>query len=119
HPFGGGLGTIGYLGEQYNPGTYLASLPPDSYWVKVWAMYGNVGFTIWFCIMLYILGRCCGIAWVTKDKGLHVKLIALTAGYAGTLFCSYGNEVMNNQPSFAIMLMSWCLIFLGPKFDQE
>ncbi len=118
-PFGGGLGTIGYFGGKYNPGTYLASLPPDSYWVKIWAMYGIVGFLIWFCIMMYILGRCCGIVWTTKDKRLHVKLLALTAGYAGVFFCSYGNEVMNNQPSFAIMLMSWCLIFLGPKFDRE
>src|SRR5690606_33853509 len=38
YPFGGGLGTLGYAGEQYNPGTFLATMPPDSYWVKVWVM---------------------------------------------------------------------------------
>src|SRR5690606_37648423 len=97
-PFGGGLGTIGYLGEKYNGDTYLSTFQPDSYWVKVWAMYGSVGFTLWFSMMSYILGRCCGIVWTTRDKGLKIKLMALTAGFGGLFICSYGNEVMNYEP---------------------
>jgi len=117
-PFGDGLGTIGYNGVKYNPGTYLASVAPDSYWVKVWAMYGIVGFTVWFSMMMYILGRGCGIVWAIRHAGLRIKLLALTAGYAGIFVCSYGNEVMNYPPSSYVMYLSWVFIFLGPRFDQ-
>jgi hypothetical protein len=116
-PFGGGVGTIGNSGIHYNEGTVLASIPPDSYWVKVWAMYGVVGLTIWMGIMLYILGKCGGIVWHIRDPGLKTKLIALTAGFAGSFFCSYGNEVINFMPSALVVYLSWAFVFLGPRLD--
>lgn len=116
-PFGGGLGVIGYNGRIYNPDKYLASVPPDSYYVKVWAMYGIVGFTIWLCIMLFILGKCCGIVWKIEDEGLRTKLLALTAGFSGILFCSYGNEVINSLPSSYVVYVSLVFIYIGPKLD--
>lgn len=119
HPFGGGVGTIGTWGIKYNPGSYLSTIPPDSYWVKVWVMYGIVGFIIWFGIMLYIVGKGCGIVWNIRDPRLRVKLNALTAGAAGILFCSYGNEVINFMPSAIIVYISWAFIFLGPKLDSD
>ncbi|WP_162054840.1 O-antigen ligase family protein [Pontibacter pamirensis] len=118
-PFGGGMGVIGFWGAKYNSDKYLASIPPDSYWVKVWAMYGIVGFIIWFGIMMYILGKCCGIVWMIRDKRLRIKLMALTAGTAGILFCSYGNEIINAMPSAMIVYISWVFIFLGPKLDSK
>jgi len=118
-PFGDGLGTIGYFGMEYNKGTFLSSVQPDSYWVKVWAMYGIVGLTIWFGMMMYILGKCCGVVWRIQDPGLKIKLLALTAGYAGILVSSYGNEVINNQPSSFVIYLSWALVLLGPRWDRE
>ena len=117
HPFGGGVGVIGNSGIKYNSDKMLSTIPPDSYWVKVWAMYGIFGFVIWLGIMLYILGKCCGIVWNIEDKRLKTKLIALTAGVAGSLFCSYGNEVINFMPSALIVYISWAFVFLGPQLD--
>ena len=117
-PFGGGLGVLGAWGDKYNQDKFLSTIQPDSYWVKVWAMYGIVGFTIWFCIMMYILGKCCGIVWQLKDPGLRIKTIALTAGFAGILFCSYGNEVINNMPSSLIVYISWVFVFISPKLEK-
>jgi hypothetical protein len=119
HPIGGGVGTIGAWGIKYNPGSYLSTIPPDSYWVKVWAMYGIVGFVIWLGIMLYILGKCCGIVWNIRDPLLRIKLNALTAGAAGILFCSYGNEVINFMPSAMVVYFSWAFVFLGPRLDNK
>ncbi len=116
-PFGGGLGVLGY-NSRYNPDTYLSTVQPDSYFVKIWAMYGIVGLTIWLCIMMYILGKSCGLCWNIQDEGLRVKIIALTAGYAGILFCSYGNEVINNMPSSIVVYFSWVLIFISPQLDK-
>ncbi|WP_460607885.1 O-antigen ligase family protein [Hymenobacter terrigena] len=117
HPLGGGVGVIGNSGIKYNADKYLSTIPPDSYWVKVWAMYGIVGFVIWLGIMLYILGKCCGIVWNTQDRALKAKLIALTAGFVGSLFSSYGNEVINFMPSALVVYISWAFVFRGPQLD--
>jgi hypothetical protein len=118
-PLGAGLGTLGDAGLKYNGDKYISTIPPDSFWVKVWAMYGIVGFTIWFGIMMYILGKCSGIIWKLEDNGLRVKMIALTAGFAAILMCSYGNEVINTSPSSYIVYISWVLVSLAPEFDKE
>ncbi|PTS97039.1 hypothetical protein DBR11_18150 [Pedobacter sp. HMWF019] len=118
-PFGGGVGVSGMNGTIYNPDKLLSTIPPDSYWVKVWTMYGIVGLLIWFCMNMFILGKCCGIAWNIQDPKLRVKVIALTAGTAGLFFCSYGNEVMNGFPSSMILYMSWGFIYCAPRFDTN
>lgn len=118
-PFGGGLGVLGAWGEKYNSDKFLSIIQPDSYWVKVWAMYGIVGFTIWIGIMMYILGKCCGIVWQLKDPGLRIKAIALTSGFAGILFCSYGNEVINAMPTSIVVYVSWVFVFIAPKLDRD
>ncbi|MCJ8163618.1 O-antigen ligase domain-containing protein [Pontibacter sp. E15-1] len=117
-PFGGGVGVIGNWGVKYNSDKFLSSIPPDSYWVKVWAMYGIVGFVIWFGMMMFILGKCCGIVWNIQNKALKVKLIALTAGAAGVLFSSYGNEIINGTPTAIIVYISWAFVFMAPQFDS-
>ena len=118
-PFGGGLGVIGAWGHEYNSDKFLSTIEPDSYWVKVWAMYGIVGFIIWFGIMMYILGKCCGIVWNIENKGLRIKLIALTSGFAGIFLCSYGNEVINNMPSSIVVAISLAFVYMGPVFDKK
>ena len=117
-PFGGGLGVIGYNGAIYNQDKYLSTIQPDSYFVKLWAMYGVVGLTIWICIMMFFLGRCCGIVWRLEDPDLKIKMIALTSGFAGVLICSYGNEVINNMPTSIVIYLSWVFIFISPRLEK-
>lgn len=117
-PFGGGLGVLGAFSE-YNKDKFLSTIQPDSYWVKLWAMCGIVGLTLWFTMLMYILGKCCGIIWMIQDKKLKVKLIAILSASAGIFFCSYGNEVINNMPSSLIVCISFVMVYLGPKFDRE
>ena len=117
-PFGEGVGTIGIWGHQFNSDKYISTIEPDSYYVKVWAEYGIVGFILWFGMMLYILGKCGGIVWRIRNPQLRQQLLALTAGYAGILVCSYGNEVMNQIPSGMIIYFSWVFVFAGPELDK-
>lgn len=116
-PFGTGVGTIGMWGLKFNKGKFISTIPPDSYFVKIWAMYGIVGFIIWFGIMLFIIGKSAGIIWQTRDPVLRNKLIALCGGVTGLLLCSYGNEVMNQMPSSVIIYISWVMIWLSPRWD--
>ena len=118
-PLGGGLGVIGANGKEYNADKFLSTVEPDSYWVKVWAMYGIVGFTLWFCGMMFLLGRGAAIIWKIRDPHLRIKSIALLSGVAGIFFCSYGNEVINTMPSLIVTNLSLVLVFLAPRFDAE
>lgn len=117
-PFGAGLGMSGMNGTTYNADKPIANVQPDSYWVKVWVMYGIVGLMIWFAINSYIIGKCSGIAWKIKDPKLRTKIVALTAGTVACFICSYGNEVMNGLPSSVILFMSWSFIFISPWLDR-
>ncbi|MCX3264874.1 O-antigen ligase family protein [Pedobacter agri] len=118
-PFGAGLGMSGANGTNYNSDRPIANIPPDSYWVKVWVMYGVIGLVIWFAITSYIIGKCGGIAWKIRDPKLRVKMIALTSGTFACFICSYGNEVMNGMPSSVIMFMSWSFVFIAPELDEH
>ena len=118
-PFGGGIGVIGTFGHKYNSDKFLSTIEPDSYWVKVWAMYGIVGFIIWFCSLMYLIGKSFGIVWTIKTKSLNTKLIALGSGVVGLFVCSYGNEVMNDVPSSFIVWLSLAAIFNAHKIENS
>jgi hypothetical protein len=117
-PFGGGLGVLG-VNSVYNQSKWLSQIQPDSYWVKIWAMTGIVGLTLWFSMMMYILGKCCGIIWMIQNKKLQIKLIAVFSTTAGIFFCSYGNEVINTMPSLLVTCLTFALVYMGPKFDRQ
>jgi len=117
-PIGAGVGASGMWGVMYNQDKFIAQVPPDSLYVKIWVMYGIVGLIIWLGIMFYITGKCCGIIWQTRDPVLKNKLSALCGGATGILLCSYGNEVLNQMPSSAIVYISWVFIWLSPRWDS-
>jgi hypothetical protein len=116
-PLGTGPGTIGAWGQKYNKHIRTAGIAPDSLMVKIWVMYGIIGFILWFGIMLYILGKSVGIIWNTRDPVLRNQLCALCAVFAAILLCSYGNEVMNAVPSLTIVYISWALVWMSPRWD--
>ncbi len=118
-PFGAGVGVLGMWGVKYNADKFISTIPPDSLYVKQWAMYGIIGFILWFGIMLYTTGKCAGIIWETRDPVLRNKLLALLGGATGILLCSYGNEVLNQMPSSIIVYVSWVLIWLSPRWDTQ
>lgn len=117
-PLGGGLGVIGAFGHAYNSDKYLSTIEPDSYWVKLWAQTGIIGFTLWFCMLMYLLGKSTGFTWTIKDPSLRVMLIAMTSGIVGIFVCSYGNEVINNMPSNIFVNLSFAMIFNAAALDR-
>lgn len=116
-PFGTGVGTTGTWGVTFNKHIPIATIQPDSLFVKIWVMYGVVGLVFWLSVMLFIIGKSAGIVWRTRDPVLRNQLIALTAGSFGALVCSYGNEVANQMPTSMIIYVSWAFIWLSPRWD--
>jgi O-Antigen ligase len=116
-PIGWGVGTIGQWGVTYNKDKMIASIPPDSLFVKIWVMYGVVGIIIWLSTLFYITGKASGLIWKTRDPALRNCLSALCAGQFGIIVCSYGNEVLNAMPSSCIVYVSWALLSISHRFD--
>ncbi|WP_257668226.1 O-antigen ligase family protein [Parapedobacter tibetensis] len=118
-PFGEGLGVIGFWGHEYNADKFLSTIEPDSYWVKIWAMYGITGFVFWFCMMMYLFGKAGGMIFNIKETALKVKLVSLLSMAMGLFVCSYGNEVMNAMPSSLIFFTALSWGFLIPHITDK
>jgi len=115
-PFGGGIGTIGYWGEKFMPGTFLAETPPDSWYVLLWGETGVVGLVIYFSMLLYILGRSFLKIFVMPDSYMKQKLIALFCGLVGIVVASYANPVLGQMPCSIHFYLSIVFLHMGTTY---
>lgn len=118
-PLGGGVGSAGYWGERFRPGSLLAETPTDSYYVKIWAETGLVGLCLHLFVLGYFLGKGGVIVWNLRDPHLRYEAMALLSAYGGVLLASYGNQVYSQFPTGIIMPIALPLIFLSPHFDRQ
>ncbi|WP_051312927.1 O-antigen ligase family protein [Sporocytophaga myxococcoides] len=118
-PIGGGIGTIGYWGSRFSPGTFLAETPPDSHYVRIWAETGIVGLTIHILTLLFILARGFYLVYNLRNPYLKQKMMALYAGVFGILVASYGNQVLAQFPTIVFWSISVGVIFLAPSLDTD
>lgn len=118
-PIGGGIGSAGYWGEKFSPGTFLAVTPTDSWYVQVWAENGIVGLLVHLFMIFFLLGRLFFIVWNLRDPVLKQTMMALYAGFFGVCFASYGNKVFGQNPTAILSYLSIAFLELSKKFDQE
>jgi len=118
-PFGGGIGSAGYWGERFSPGTFLAETPTDSHYVRIWAETGIVGLTIHLLSLLIILGICFFRIFRIRDPEIKQAMMALFAGVFGIAVASYGNQVIGQMPTNVFFYMSLSFIFLGATWDRS
>ncbi|MFK5856516.1 MAG: O-antigen ligase family protein [Bacteroidota bacterium] len=119
-PFGGGIGSAGNWGIRFSPQGFLANVATDSWYVQIWAEQGIVGLFLHLFILSYILlkGFYLVLFRVRSDE-LRGILGALIAGFAGVMGASYGNGVLGQMPTGALIYLSWVFIFLAQQFDRE
>ena len=116
-PFGGGIGSVGYWGNRFAPNSFLAQMPTDSYFVKVWVETGVVGTAVHLMMFGFFIGRCGRIVINLRDPLLRQQCIAMYAGFCGIMLANYGNQVYSQTPSSIICFIALVLIFMAPKFD--
>ena len=117
-PMGGGVGSAGFWGNRFSPGTFLAETPTDSWYVKIWAETGIIGLCIHVWVLGYMLGRGCYIIWHIRDPQLKTKLMAFLSGYTGIVLASFGNQVFGQIPTSPIIFVTMPLVAMGPLFDR-
>jgi len=119
-PFGGGIGAAGGIGQKYNPGSFLSSVPFDSWYVLIWMEQGIIGLILHLFILFYIVGKTSFIIMFRlKDEQVKTSAIALTSGMFGIMVASYGNAVLGQMPTGIILYSGMAFMFLAPKHDEE
>lgn len=118
-PMGGGIGSAGYWGERFRPGSLLANTPTDSYYVKIWAETGILGVGFHLLVLGYFLGKGSYIVWNIRNAQLKQQMLALMAAYGGVLLASYGNQVFSQFPTGIMMAFALPMIFMAPLYDAE
>jgi O-antigen ligase len=116
-PLGGGIGSGGSWGQRFSPGTFLAEIPYDSWYVKIWVETGIVGLLLYLTLILAILFLGFFKLRKVRDSVLRSKLTALYAGYFGLCIGSYGNQIYGQIPLSAIIVFSLAFIFMAPRLD--
>ena len=117
-PFGGGIGSAGFWGNRFSPGTLLANTPTDSYYVKVWAETGLIGISLHMFMFGFFIGKGGYVVWNLRDPQLRQKIMALYAGFCGVLLANYGNAVYSQFPTAIILYMAIPFIFMSPEWDK-
>ncbi len=118
-PFGGGLGSGGSVGQRFTPDSYLASIPFDSWYVKIWVETGIIGLTLHLFSILFVAVYCFFPIYRCKNPELKFQLMALYAGFIGISVASYGNQIFGQSPTLFILAVSIAFMSITKKLEAE
>jgi putative inorganic carbon (HCO3(-)) transporter len=119
HPIGGGLGTTGTEGLEYNPGHYLAGFPPDSGYLKKALEMGWLGFSL-ICILYFFVMRT-GIRGYFSCKDEKIRLMyAATTAACFAFYVGDFSQVAIGQITDVVVYYPFIALLLKLKdFDQS
>ncbi len=118
-PLGGGIGSAGYWGQRFSPGTFLAETPTDSWYVRIWAETGIIGLYVHLAVIFsFIISGVFLIFKMNNNIQLRQIAIALFSGFVGVAFASYGNQVIGQTPTSVVVFMSLGFVWLTYKWDE-
>lgn len=120
HPWGVGLTEdipkMWAQGDTYIEGT----LPPDSYFVRIWIETGIVGVILLISIYAVVLLRCCYIVMFrVRNKELRQTLAAFTCATFGILISGYTGEAPGMPPTNFLIAAMIAFIMNGTYIDNQ
>jgi O-antigen ligase len=118
-PIGAGVGTAGYWGNRFSPGTIPAETPTDSWYVKIWAETGIIGLCFHVFWIGYFLGKGGNITWNLRNQQLRAKIMGIYSAVGGVVIASYGNQILGQMPTGIIICIALPVIWLAPLYDEE
>ena len=119
HPIGGGLGATGVWGAKFSPGSFLASFPPDSGYVRVAVELGWIGLLI-FCTLMFIILKT-GIEnyYNIRDPELKSYCLSMVLIVFAFNIGNYPQEALVQYPSNVYFYLVAALINITYKLDTE
>lgn len=118
-PIGTGVGTAGFWGQRFSPGTLPAETPTDSWYVRIWVETGIVGLVFHVFWIGYFLGKGGNITWNIRNPELRYKIMALYSAYGGIAIASYGNMVLGQIPTGIILCFAFPMIWMAPMYEEQ
>ena len=118
-PFGAGVGTTDVFGIRFYPGSVLASLPTDSWFVSIWAQSGIVGLFLHLLGLSYVLVVGFENIYKLRSPDLRYKMIAVYGGFIGIIIASLANPIFGQSPIGPIMYICMVYLTISNKLDVE
>ncbi|MEJ7692084.1 O-antigen ligase family protein [Daejeonella sp.] len=119
HPMGGGLGSTGVWGAKFSPGSFLASFPPDSGYVRVAVELGWIGLLIFCSLMFVILKTGITNYYKIKDPELKSYCLAMTLIVFALNIGNYPQEAFVQFPTNVYFYLVVALINVTLRIDSE
>lgn len=117
-PLGGGIGSAGFWGKRFTPGTFLAELGTDGHYTRIWMECGWVGLYLYIGLFIWVTVSCSKHAWKVKDDVLRFKIAGLLGSWVGLAVASYTNGLITQVPTGPIVYLSIVFIYESPKWDR-
>ncbi len=114
-PFGKGIGSGGSWAKRFAPESYLAGIPLDSWFVKIWVETGVVGLLLHIILLLVITVVGSIRVYRAPPGQWRTVLTALVSGYFGMVVASYGNQLYGQSPTIIIVTITIAILSVKPK----
>ena len=114
-PLGGGIGSAGFWGKRFSPGSYLAEIGTDGHYTRVWMETGIIGLYIYLAMLATILFYLGSLLWRMQACYERDVAIAFFSGFAGVVAASYTNGLLTQLPTGPIVFMSIGFVYLLAK----
>lgn len=118
-PIGGGIGSAGFWGKRFKPGSFLAEIGTDGHYTRIWMETGIVGLILYLIVLGWISIGALLIAIRLKNRQLRLMVSAWAAAFVGLCVASYTNGLLVQMPTGAIVYCGLAFIWLAPKWDSE
>lgn len=122
HPWGTGLerGVPRIVRTEGGDLVREDTVPPDSYYVKIWMQTGIIGLILYIAIYTIVLIRCCYIIMfrIRNQELLHT-LAALLCGVFGVWLNGYVGEGMGQPPTNFVIVAALAFVLNGPYIDKQ
>ena len=119
HPIGGGLGATGTWGNRFSPGSYLASFPPDSGFVRVAVETGWVGLILLCALFFVILKKGITNYFLIQNNELKHYCLAMVLVIFALSIGNYPQEALVQFPINIYFYLAIALINITLKLDSE
>ncbi len=112
-PFGGGIGSAGYWGKRFSPGTLLAEIGTDGHYTRIWMETGIIGLAIYLLMLIVILLYLGRLLWKMHPSLLKQTSLAFYCGFVGICISSYTNGLLTQLPTGTLAFSSLALVVLA------
>lgn len=118
-PLGGGIGSAGFWGRRFYPGTFLADIGTDGHYTRIWMETGVIGLWLYILVLVWIMFRVLWIAFNIRDSSLRFIVGAWASSFIGLCVASYTNGLLVQLPTGPMVYLGLAFVYIAPEWDRE